>query len=341
MKIEKSLNEKIRRNAKKIYMINKLGGCCEYCGENRFYVLHFHHTKDDKESCVGVLKGGRLSNFENEANKCILLCANCHAKHHTGLQNIKLTRHTSKLTIFNYMGTSACSCCGESDSRILNFHHMRDKEFLITNKINNTMYRTIEDIPQDIKDEVDKCILLCPNCHISEHHDHKFFEDYMEQIIDKISNLKEIQPKLDKELVKEMFLSGVKQIEIARHFSASKGTICDILKTFGLTTKLEDKKINKNKVMELNKQGKTNKEIIDELGCSKTSVSLILTTNELEFNKQDNPDKNKHLRKFDPTPEELYELLKNNSYADLGKLYGVSRIAVFKRKQKFDKMKDK
>jgi hypothetical protein len=82
--------------------------------------------------------------------------------------------------------------------------------------------------------------------------------------IEKSYNLKEIQPKLDREQVKEMFLCGMKQIQIANYFNASKGTICDILKSFGLTRKMEDILVNREKVIELNSNGEFNKDIEKE-----------------------------------------------------------------------------
>lgn len=336
-----SLKEKIRRTAKKLYIIKNAGGICEHCGDDRFYVLHFHHTKEDKLFNVGGKRGGRLSTMEHEANKCILLCANCHQKHHMKNLNVKKSRNTSKKILLEYKNSCGCVRCGEDNDRILNFHHERDKEFSISNAINNLTIKCVDDIPERIKLELDKCIVLCPNCHFEEHYDIKFFEEYYDEIIRKSENLKEIQKPLDRELVKSMSLSGMKQNQIAKHFNASKGTINDILNSFGMTTPISDILVDKKRLVELNLEGKTNTEIQNELECSRTTIQLILSKNDLKYNKDKDPDKCKHRRKFDPTPEELYKLLETNSYGDLGKLYGVSRIAVFKRKQKFDKMINK
>ena len=57
---------------------------CEYCGDERWWVLDFHHkdplTKDssiarlmNKGSKIGILK---------EIEKCIVLCSNCHRDLH-------------------------------------------------------------------------------------------------------------------------------------------------------------------------------------------------------------------------------------------------------------------
>lgn len=55
-----------------------------------------------------------------------------------------------------------CSLCGYSKVvKILQFHHLRDKEFEVC------QYRGLmtERVKQKILAEAEKCILLCPNCH--------------------------------------------------------------------------------------------------------------------------------------------------------------------------------
>lgn len=58
---------------------------CTKCGENRYYVLDFHHLNgDDKEYAVSkLMKGGlRKERLLNEMKKCVILCANCHRELH-------------------------------------------------------------------------------------------------------------------------------------------------------------------------------------------------------------------------------------------------------------------
>lgn len=57
---------------------------CEKCGENRFYLLDFHHI-DPKMKVDTIAKLSTHSSTEamyNEINKCICLCANCHREFH-------------------------------------------------------------------------------------------------------------------------------------------------------------------------------------------------------------------------------------------------------------------
>ena len=56
---------------------------CEECGDNRWYVLDFHH-KDPKEKdrAVSHFHGCSWDKILKEIKKCIVLCANCHREKH-------------------------------------------------------------------------------------------------------------------------------------------------------------------------------------------------------------------------------------------------------------------
>jgi hypothetical protein len=58
---------------------------CEQCGENHPATLHFHHTDStQKEKSVSnaAAQGWSITRIEKEIAKCVVLCANCHAKEH-------------------------------------------------------------------------------------------------------------------------------------------------------------------------------------------------------------------------------------------------------------------
>ena len=68
---------------------NKAGGKCKICGYNKCMdALHFHH-KDPSQKKFGILDAlwGKCKHTEQEImeemNKCVLLCANCHAEEHS------------------------------------------------------------------------------------------------------------------------------------------------------------------------------------------------------------------------------------------------------------------
>lgn len=74
--------------------------CCAKCGDSRGYVLDFHHKDPDKKS-DGVAQMLRNNTpwekIEEEMEKCIVLCANCHREFHY-LENIN-----NNFTIDNYL----------------------------------------------------------------------------------------------------------------------------------------------------------------------------------------------------------------------------------------------
>lgn len=57
---------------------------CAKCGENRLYVIDFHHI-DPAEKSFNINRKTSIKDFsiiEDEVAKCISLCRNCHAEFH-------------------------------------------------------------------------------------------------------------------------------------------------------------------------------------------------------------------------------------------------------------------
>lgn len=67
---------------KKFYQDYKKTKICEICGENRWYVLDFHHIKDKKYEICDLVNRGSMRLLLEELNKCISVCANCHREIH-------------------------------------------------------------------------------------------------------------------------------------------------------------------------------------------------------------------------------------------------------------------
>ena len=56
---------------------------CSKCGDNRWYVLQFHHIDpDQKDFNVSDLKKRSIKGMLNEIKKCVPLCSNCHTEFH-------------------------------------------------------------------------------------------------------------------------------------------------------------------------------------------------------------------------------------------------------------------
>ena len=61
---------------------------CSYCDEDFGPALQLHHPDDNKEDNVSNLAQKSLKSMLTEAEKCIIVCGNCHVKIHHGLINI-------------------------------------------------------------------------------------------------------------------------------------------------------------------------------------------------------------------------------------------------------------
>ena len=73
---------KERQKRRKKALIEYKGGKCSACGYNKCQqALDFHHT-GEKSFTIGDRKCAPLDILKKEADKCILLCRNCHAELH-------------------------------------------------------------------------------------------------------------------------------------------------------------------------------------------------------------------------------------------------------------------
>jgi hypothetical protein len=80
-----------RRSKMKMILVTENGGCCCICGYDRsMRALHFHHLEPALERHSINAKGVAvaLEKLRAEAQKCVLLCSNCHAEVEDGLASI-------------------------------------------------------------------------------------------------------------------------------------------------------------------------------------------------------------------------------------------------------------
>jgi hypothetical protein len=79
-----------RRRRIKHILVSDAGGRCLVCGFSRYTGLHFHHV-DPARKAFSVSRDGvtrSLARAREEANKCVLLCANCHAMVEAGVLDL-------------------------------------------------------------------------------------------------------------------------------------------------------------------------------------------------------------------------------------------------------------
>lgn len=69
-------------------MVDYKGGACALCGYSKCLgALHFHHMDgDEKEFNLSDSLGRSWKVIEEELDKCLLVCANCHAEIHSSAE---------------------------------------------------------------------------------------------------------------------------------------------------------------------------------------------------------------------------------------------------------------
>ena len=80
-------------------------------------------------------------------------------------QRRKNRREENKKFLYEYKIDKYCEICGEKNPATLSFHHIADnkKEDVSTLISSGTI--------KSIKEEIDKCIIVCENCHRVIHHE--------------------------------------------------------------------------------------------------------------------------------------------------------------------------
>lgn len=166
----------------KTELIQYKGGKCQKCSYDKYQgALDFHHRNSEQKD-FSISKKYRCSKLndkiKNELDKCDLLCANCHREEHfyRAIEKQFAEHRKRKLDFIEYKG-GKCQKCGYNECQAaLDFHHRNpeEKEFSICKRYG---YRILS---ERIKKELDKCDLLCANCHREEHFDEaikKWFEN--------------------------------------------------------------------------------------------------------------------------------------------------------------------
>lgn len=82
------------RQRAKIKLVEYKGGECERCGYKKCIdALDFHHRDpNEKDFTIGG-KSWSFDRLKNEADKCILVCANCHREIHYEIKTVHTESH--------------------------------------------------------------------------------------------------------------------------------------------------------------------------------------------------------------------------------------------------------
>ena len=81
---EKQRKDNRLQRQKTIDFVNSSRTPCVKCGEDRLYIIDFHHidNRTKEFNITRGVKGKGRKTIEDEIKKCVCLCRNCHAEFH-------------------------------------------------------------------------------------------------------------------------------------------------------------------------------------------------------------------------------------------------------------------
>lgn len=107
-----------------------------------------------------------LPKLQGQSRKFCFECSPSYNKEKNRAQNVTAIRRAIKKRLVEYKG-GKCECCGyDKCIQALQFHHLdpNQKDFSISASLNLSNFNM-----EDYYREVDKCQLLCANCHAEKH----------------------------------------------------------------------------------------------------------------------------------------------------------------------------
>ena len=125
---------------------------CRICGEQKEHE-EFGKNRSRKDglqtSCKSCRKEESREYYKNNRDKQV-----------KKIYEAKVKRiEENKRFIFDFLSTRPCVDCGESDPRVLEFDHQRDKTMNVSCLLRGGYSRL------KIEKEIEKCEVRCANCH--------------------------------------------------------------------------------------------------------------------------------------------------------------------------------
>jgi hypothetical protein len=218
----------VDRWAKKIRAIRLLGGKCIKCGNDNILMLDFHHGDKNKESTYNEIGTYRWSVIEKEISKCVLFCKNCHQKYHYP------ETHDFKRKLMSMKEQYKCKKCGYDECLTsLDFHHRGEEDKKFNFGYVARRNGLLVSLPE-LVEELNKCDLLCKNCHAIEQIDVDKFNRLKDEIYAK--DVKELPCAIDQKSVIDLYSQNIRSCDIAKMLNCARSTISKVLKDNGLKT---------------------------------------------------------------------------------------------------------
>lgn len=205
-------------------------------------------------------------------------------------RHLSNSRRKLKEKLVEYKG-GKCEICGyDKCITALEFHHLdpNEKEFTIG-------YNGVLSL-EKCKQEVDKCILVCANCHRELH-----YQEYLKRI----EKEEEEEKKVFAEILNNRDKYDIKKVKQSYKYLTGTNIFDDI-----------NNNVSRN-------------EIFKKYHINNRTFKKFLEENGIEYSKS-------KIVENKPSKEELIELLKNNTKSAISRMYGVSCSAVIKWCKKYE-----
>lgn len=152
---------------------------CKICGQEKS-ISDFYIRKKDEN--------GNPKTYSSE-------CKQCHCDREKG-------RYQLKKEFINSF-KDKCEKCGDTRTWVLDFHHKNpsEKDFTVAQ-----LKKTNKDV---IKQEIDKCIVLCANCHREFHYLNSYYNIDLNQYLNNEYDLSKMDIQLKNQSQKERCLNGI------------------------------------------------------------------------------------------------------------------------------------
>lgn len=144
-------------------------GGCNRCEADDPRAVDFHHVDAETKTLAVnemVTMGYSKEAIRDEVEQCDLLCANCHAREHIDpVDDAEQSTKAQRLRAWTrtYKREHGCRRCDAEDPRCLQFHHVDEKRATVSSLISDSASVAT------VREEVDRCTVLCANCHRMEH----------------------------------------------------------------------------------------------------------------------------------------------------------------------------
>lgn len=247
-----------------------------------------------------------------------------------------IMREAKKIKAIRYLGEK-CNNCGENNYIFLEFHHvdMNDKLSDISSIYTKSW--------SYIKNEIEKCILLCCKCHKKIHYNFERYKKYKSVIEKKIIDIDTITPRnrvvsdKEREKIIKLFKKCKNINKLTRDINIGEGVVRRVLYEEGFWGPERMKRlenillINKEKIIKLYNINFTTRDIISKLKLNIVPFTLNSYISKMIENKEIIKRERIAYNQI-ASDEDIIKLYNNNiSKNEMSKSLGIKVITLRKR----------